>query len=101
MVIAGLNAFRSGSGEPLVLISPFWHAWAPVLPRLTRDFDVVAVDLPGFGASPLATRESASVPAMADAVGVVLSELGFGAAHIAANSLGASVGLELGRRGLA
>jgi pimeloyl-ACP methyl ester carboxylesterase len=49
-----LNHVRQGSGEPLELIHGIgsqWQAWTPVLERLARERDVVALDLPGFGAS--------------------------------------------------
>jgi pimeloyl-ACP methyl ester carboxylesterase len=45
---------RAGAGAPLVLlhgIGSSRHAWDPVLPALTGRFDVIAVDLPGFGGS--------------------------------------------------
>jgi pimeloyl-ACP methyl ester carboxylesterase len=50
-----LNHHRGGSGEPIVLIHGIgsqWQVWGPVLPRLETERDVIAVDLPGFGASP-------------------------------------------------
>ena len=53
---------RTGAGEPLVLLHPLGsshRAWDPVVPALARHFDVIAVDLPGFGDSekPIAVRE--------------------------------------------
>jgi len=51
---------RTGQGEPLVLLHGLGssrHAWDPVLPALAATFEVVAVDLPGFGESePLPTQ---------------------------------------------
>jgi pimeloyl-ACP methyl ester carboxylesterase len=46
---------RCGSGPPLVLLHPLGadrRVWDPVLDRLARERDVIAVDLPGFGGSP-------------------------------------------------
>ena len=46
---------RKGSGEPLVLIHGIGHrrqAWDPVFERLAESYDVIAVDLAGFGESP-------------------------------------------------
>jgi pimeloyl-ACP methyl ester carboxylesterase len=46
---------RVGAGEPLVLIHGIgsrWQLWRPLLPALAARYDVIAVDLPGFGASP-------------------------------------------------
>ena len=51
-----LNHHRAGSGEPLVLIHGIgsrWQMWEPVLDRLTPHREVIAIDLPGFGASPM------------------------------------------------
>ena len=45
---------RRGSGPPLALIHGIgsqWQMWQPVLDRLTREREVVALDLPGFGDS--------------------------------------------------
>ena len=45
---------RAGAGAPLVLlhgIGSSRHAWEPVIPALAERFDVIAVDLPGFGDS--------------------------------------------------
>ncbi len=49
-----LDHHRGGSGEPLLLIhgnGHTWRGWKPMLPRLEQSFDVLAVDLPGFGRS--------------------------------------------------
>jgi pimeloyl-ACP methyl ester carboxylesterase len=51
-----LNHHRAGAGEPLVLlhgIGSHWQMWEPVLPALTARHEVIAVDLPGFGDSPM------------------------------------------------
>lgn len=101
----GLNAYRGGSGEPLVLlhgIGMSWHMWRPVLPLLERDFDVLALDLPGFGESPdFPAGVKPSVPALADGVERAMDDLGWEAPHIAGNSMGGWTALELGRRGRA
>ena len=73
-----------------------------MLPRLKRDFDVLAVDLPGFGRSaPLPEGAEAHPEALADAVEHELGEAGFESAHLAGNSLGGWIALELARRGRA
>src|SRR6185312_13363044 len=54
---------RSGSGAPLVLLHGIGlnrSSWNPVVPRLAQHFDVIAVDLPGFGDSAEATFAEAS-----------------------------------------
>ncbi|HEX6855767.1 MAG TPA: alpha/beta fold hydrolase [Streptosporangiaceae bacterium] len=91
---------RSGSGEPLVLLHALGssrQAWDPVTPALARHFDVIAVDLPGFGESaPLPGEPSPA--ALAAAVAGLLDELGVPRPHVAGNSLGGWVAMELARR---
>jgi pimeloyl-ACP methyl ester carboxylesterase len=101
----GLDQHRGGSGEPLVLIHGIghtWRGWRPMLPRLEERFDVLAVDLPGFGRSaPLPPGIDSTPEALADAVEDEMGTAGFDRAHIAGNSLGGWVALELARRGRA
>jgi pimeloyl-ACP methyl ester carboxylesterase len=94
---------RRGSGPPLVLIHGIgsqWQMWQPVLDRLTREREVVALDMPGFGDSE-EYRARPTVEALATAVGEFLDEIGFGGAHVAGNSLGGGVALALARSGAA
>jgi pimeloyl-ACP methyl ester carboxylesterase len=101
----GLDHHRGGSGEPLLLIHGIghtWRGWKPMLPLLERRFDVLAVDAPGFGCSePLPPSVDATPEALADAVEDELARAGFDRAHIAGNSLGGWIALELARRGRA
>jgi pimeloyl-ACP methyl ester carboxylesterase len=100
-----LDHHRSGSGEPLVLVHGIghtWRGWKPMLPTLERSFDVLAIDLPGMGYSPplpAGTRPTAE--ALADAVEGAMDDAGFERAHVAGNSLGGWITLELARRGRA
>jgi pimeloyl-ACP methyl ester carboxylesterase len=94
---------RRGEGEPLVLIHGIgsqWQVWTPVLDALARERDVIALDLPGFGDSPVLDRRP-TPEALADAVAAFLDELGVAEAHAAGNSLGGGIALELGRAGRA
>jgi pimeloyl-ACP methyl ester carboxylesterase len=100
-----LDHHRGGSGEPLVLIHGIglsWRGWRPILPLLERDFDVLAVDLPGFGYSPPLPPGTESGPeTLADGVERAMDAAGFERAHVAGNSLGGWIALELARRGRA
>jgi pimeloyl-ACP methyl ester carboxylesterase len=102
---AHLDSHRGGSGEPLVLlhgIGHTWRGWKPMLPLLERRFDVLAVDLPGFGRSaPLPPGTESTPEVLADAVEAAMDDAGFAKAHIAGNSLGGWIALELARRGRA
>jgi pimeloyl-ACP methyl ester carboxylesterase len=100
-----LDHHRGGAGEPLVLIHGVghtWRGWKPMLPPLERSFDVLAVDLPGFGKSPPLPAGTECTPeALADAVEAAMDETGFERAHLVGNSLGGWIALELARRGRA
>lgn len=97
-----LNHYRSGSGDPLVLVhgvGSHWQVWEPILGALAESFDVIAVDLPGFGDSkPLTTT---TVAALADALAEFLAAEGIENPHLAGNSMGGGIALELAARGLA
>lgn len=97
----GLELHRSGTGEPLVLlhgVGSRWQVWEPVLPRLATRHDVIAVDLPGFGASaPDGTVPS--IPGLTARVEELFGELGLERPHVAGNSMGGAIALELARRG--
>jgi pimeloyl-ACP methyl ester carboxylesterase len=90
---------RSGAGAPLLLlhgIGSSRHAWDPVIPALAAHFDVLAVDLPGFGDSAQLPPAAEPGPAaLAAAVAGLLDDLGITGPHVAGNSLGGWVALEL------
>ena len=92
---------RSGHGEPLVLLHGQGfsrRSWDPVVPLLAEHRDVIAVDLPGHGESPRQPKGTGSAPHdLAVAVAELLDELDLPTAHIAGNSSGGWVALELGR----
>jgi pimeloyl-ACP methyl ester carboxylesterase len=99
-----LSHHREGAGEPLMLlhgIGHHWQAWCPVIGMLAEHCDVVAADLPGFGASPQLHGRTPTVAALADAIEQLAFELGWQRFHVAGNSVGGRVALELGRRGAA
>jgi pimeloyl-ACP methyl ester carboxylesterase len=101
----GLDHHRGGSGEPLVLVHGIghtWRGWRPMLPLLEQRFNVLAVDLPGFGRSaPFPPGVDSTPEALADAVEDEMSRAGLETAHFAGNSLGGWISLELARRGRA
>src|SRR5450631_3167444 len=94
-----LHAVRRGAGPPLVLLHGIGGdlgVWEALFDPLAEDFDVIAVDLPGFGRSPALPASIVPTPAaLAAAVAGLLDELGVRRAHVAGNSLGGWVGLEL------
>lgn len=67
--------------------------WAPVIAPLARQFHVIAVDLPGFGASP-GGWDAYSFKALADVLLQVLDLRAPGrSAHVVGHSLGGAVSL--------
>ncbi|MFD5495465.1 alpha/beta fold hydrolase [Streptomyces sp. NPDC001812] len=99
-----LSYARVGRGEPLLLLHGIGHhrqAWDPVVDILATEREVIAVDLPGFGASPALPGGLAhDLPTMSAALGALCEELGLDRPHVAGNSLGGLLALELGRRNL-
>jgi pimeloyl-ACP methyl ester carboxylesterase len=100
---ARLVRHRAGVGEPLVLLHGVGESavgWRPVQEALSCEYDVIALDFPGFGGS---ARLSAEIlpdaVALADAVEREMDQLGIGDFHVAGYSLGARVSLELATRG--
>lgn len=94
---------RGGSGSPLVCLHGFtdtWRTWELVLPALEREHDVLAVTLAGHAGGPPIEGE-ASEAAIVDAVERAMDEAGFETAHIAGNSLGGYIALQLAARGRA
>jgi len=93
---------RAGAGEPLVLLHGVGESaagWRPIQAALSREYDVIALDLPGFGGSPpLPAQIEPTAAALADAVECDMDELGVDDFHVAGYSLGARVALELATR---
>ncbi|WP_411102365.1 alpha/beta fold hydrolase [Streptomyces sp. cmx-4-9] len=96
---------RRGAGEPLLLLHGIGHhlqAWHPVTHILAAQYEVIAVDLPGFGASePLPAGVPYDLATVSAALGSLCTALGVERPHVVGNSLGGLLALEMGRRGLA
>ncbi|MEU1301711.1 alpha/beta fold hydrolase [Streptomyces shenzhenensis] len=95
---------RVGRGEPLVLLHGIGHhrqAWDPLVEILAVERDVIAVDLPGFGASPdLPDGLAYDLPTTNAVLGALFAALELDHPHVAGNSLGGLLALELGRERL-
>jgi pimeloyl-ACP methyl ester carboxylesterase len=96
---------RTGSGEPLVLLHGLtgtWRVWLPAVPHLSDRFDLLIPTLGGHcGADPMPDGVEPSISALADAAEAELDNAGFDTAHLAGNSLGGWLALELAKRGRA
>ena len=93
------NHYRKGAGEPLVLVHGIghrWQAWTPVLDRLAAHHDVIAVDLPGFGESPVPPGGMPrGMPATVAMMAEYFAAEGLDRPHVAGYSLGGAIALEL------
>jgi pimeloyl-ACP methyl ester carboxylesterase len=91
---------RSGAGAPLVLLHGGWsdsRAWTPQLLGLSGDADVIAVDIPGCGASD-DPPEGTGLDGYADAIAGLLDALHLPSAHLGGLSAGSVLALEVYRR---
>jgi pimeloyl-ACP methyl ester carboxylesterase len=76
--------------------------WDPVLPLLDGQREVIALDMPGFGTRPpLDEREPVTPARLAAAIARALADEGVERPHVAGNSLGGWVALEMGLAGAA
>ena len=98
-----LSYTRRGSGEPLVLLHGIGHrleAFDPIVDRLAKHFDVIAVDMPGFGNSPGFTKPTDyGITALANAVAENFAVWGIEKPHVVGNSLGGAVSVALAQQG--
>jgi pimeloyl-ACP methyl ester carboxylesterase len=96
---------NAGGGEPLLLIHGLGGSlsvWEPVIGLLAAEREVFALDMPGFGtAAPLPAGVEPTAANLAAALHERCRELGFERPHLAGNSLGGWVALEMGRFGWA
>jgi pimeloyl-ACP methyl ester carboxylesterase len=101
--MSSISYTRAGSGDPLVLIHGIGHqrsAWGDTVELLAQDFDVIAIDLPGFGRSPAPARpHSYRMDSYVDQLEDFFTHLGLDRPHVAGNSLGGMFALELAARG--
>lgn len=97
-----ISLYRAGDGQPLVLLHGIghrWQAWQPVIGRLAAYHEVIAVDLPGFGGSPLPSGTVATMAGTVASIVELLVGLGVARPHVAGNSLGGAIALELAAAG--
>lgn len=96
---------RQGAGPPLLLLHGIGHhrqAWDPVVGKLAAKRDVIALDFPGFGASPDVPAELPdAVDTYVAAIEAFCQALGIDRPHVAGNSMGGLIALRLGQVGLA
>jgi pimeloyl-ACP methyl ester carboxylesterase len=96
-----ISTLTMGAGPDVLLLhglggakSSFFDAAA----ALSQCYRVHALDLPGFGASSKPTTAPYTARYFAETVRATMDALGIGRAHVAGNSMGGRVAIELGLR---
>jgi pimeloyl-ACP methyl ester carboxylesterase len=92
-----VNVVELGAGPPLLLVhglSGCWQNWLETIPQLARTRRVIALDLPGFGASPM-PREPITISGYARLLERLCDVLEVDAAAVVGNSMGGFVAAEL------
>jgi pimeloyl-ACP methyl ester carboxylesterase len=92
-----VNTIDLGEGPPLVFVhglSGSWPNWLEQLPVFADSHRVIAIDLPGFGHSPM-PHERITISGYARLLDGLFDELGIGAATLVGNSMGGFVSAEL------
>jgi pimeloyl-ACP methyl ester carboxylesterase len=87
----------SGEGPPLVFIHGLagkWQNWLENLPRAAQERRAIALDLPGFGESPM-PHERISISYYARRVDRLLDQLGVDTAVLVGNSMGGFVACQV------
>jgi pimeloyl-ACP methyl ester carboxylesterase len=95
---------REGSGEPLVLYHGVLcseRVWRNVVPLLTGDFEVIVPNALGHRDGSVPSSRPVTIIDVIDDAERQLDELGIDKVHMAGNSMGGWVALELARRGRA
>jgi pimeloyl-ACP methyl ester carboxylesterase len=97
----GLAYERVGAGPPLLLLHAFGlsrRAWKPVIPLLAEERELLLVDLPGHGDSPMPAPGTPPNPAgYAREIARLLDELGIETIAVCGNSIGGWTALELAK----
>jgi pimeloyl-ACP methyl ester carboxylesterase len=85
-----------GQGEPIVFVhglSGCWQNWLENIPHFSRRYRCLALDLPGFGSSPMPSWEI-SMPAYGRLLHDFCERLGIPACAVVANSMGGFIATE-------
>jgi pimeloyl-ACP methyl ester carboxylesterase len=95
---ARINYAEIGEGPPIVFVHGLggcWQNWLENMPRMAElGFRAIALDLPGFGASPMPPWEI-SIPAYGRLVEDFCADLGVTACTLVGNSMGGFVATEV------
>jgi pimeloyl-ACP methyl ester carboxylesterase len=97
-----MHFLRQGAGPKLLLVHGLGgssRSWSTILPGLIAAREVIAVDLPGHGQTPVCA-DGGTFQGLADALEAFLSDEGLTGIDMVGSSMGARMVLELARRGV-
>ena len=89
---------RAGQGQQILLLhgtAASTHTWRDILPALCKNYDVMAVDLPGHAFSSRLPGGAMSLLAITRALGTLLAAEKFTPRFVIAHSAGAAIALQL------
>lgn len=89
---------RTGTGPPILLLhgsGSSLQSWDRVTSALSGAYDVITLDLPGFGLTGPRPDRDYRVQTYAKTVAMLLDTLGVGAVTVVGNSLGGNIGWNL------
>ena len=95
-----VNVIDIGSGPVVVFLHGLagcWQNWLETIPEIARDHRVIALDLPGFGASPM-PAQPISMPGYARMLDELFVTLGIDSATLVGSSMGGFVAAEFAIR---
>ena len=94
-----MHHIQRGEGRKLLLIHGLggsWQSWSTVLYTLSADRAVIAIDLPGNGATPAET-DSGTFDGLVGSVERYITDNGLVGIDVVGSSMGARIVLELAR----
>jgi len=93
-----VNTIELGDGPPLVFVhglSGSWPNWLEQLSVFADSHRVIAIDLPGFGRSPMPAQQPITISNYARTLDRLFDALGIDSATLVGNSMGGFVSAEL------
>lgn len=96
-----MHHLQRGTGRTLLLIHGLggsWQSWSTILDELSAHRTVIAIDLPGHGATP-ADADSGTFFGLVGSVERFIADNDLAGTDIVGSSMGARIVLELARRG--
>lgn len=98
MPFGTVHYLQGGEGETVVFLHGIYalkEHWVDMSRKISGDFRVILLDLPGFGENPRLDAAEYDLARQSKNVAAVLDAIGVSDYHIAANSMGAQIAFDL------